>query len=96
MKGALLPGGGTSHTEYTGNAFACLSASRTPPQGYVSRYVSRYSRAEAYPSTSRGMLIPSAREPEPAEGRSGVWLRFNDNGTYRTRRGTGNERIANE
>jgi len=53
MKGALFPGGGTSHTECTGDTFACLSASRTSPQGYVSIYVSSYSRAAAYPSTSR-------------------------------------------
>ncbi len=38
----------------------------------------------AYPTTSRGMLIPSAREPGPAEGRSAIGLCSNANDMYRT------------
>jgi len=40
--------------------------------------------------------IPSAREPGPAGGRSGVPFRVNADGTHRTRGETGDKRIATE
>ena len=68
MKGASVPGGETSHSERMCDAFFLPRVlPKTITSGICVEFIRR--RA-AYPSTSRGVLIPSAREPEPGEGRS--------------------------
>lgn len=80
MKGALIPGGETLCTERMCDAFRLPHVlPKNTTSGICVEFIRR--RA-AYPSTSRGMLIPSAREAEPVEGRSAIRLCVDAIGMY--------------